>query len=218
MSKSRFNELAIEAILEGDADLAIKALDDAKKEGITAVDLLKDGFAVGMDRVGSLFGEGEIFLPELILAAEAMKVVTKRVEEELAATNTKLDKKGTIVIGTVEDDVHDIGKSICASMLKASGFEVHDLGKQVPSQSFIDKAIELDADIIAISALLTTTMEHQKTIVELVKQNNLNGRFKTMVGGAPVTQNWADRIGADGYSDDAFSCCEKAAELMEAKA
>lgn len=218
MSNNKFNELAIQAIHEGDEASVIQVLDDAKKEGILAVDLLKDGFGKGMEELGQQFAEGEVFLPELILAAEAMKIVTDRVEEELSSSNTKMEKQGTIVIGTVLDDVHDIGKSICASMLKSAGFVVHDLGKQVPLQEFIDKAIEFDADIIGSSALLTTTMEHQKTIEEMLKQNNLKGRFKTMIGGAPVSQSWADQIGADGYSNDAISCCKKAAELMEQKA
>lgn len=215
MSQNQFNELAMQAIQEGNEDLVLKVLDDAKKEGITAVDLLKDGFGKGMEELGKQFSEGEVFLPELIMASEAMKIVTERVEQELSETNTKLEQQGVIVIGTVEEDVHDIGKTICASMLKSSGFVVHDLGKQVPLQEFIDKAQEYGADIIASSALLTTTMEHQRTIEELLKQQNLKGKFKTMIGGAPVSQDWADKIGADGYSHDAMTCCQKAAELMK---
>lgn len=214
MSRDIYNERAIEAIKEGNQELVIKVLDDAKKEGITAVDLLHNGFAKGMEELGKQFAEGEIFLPELILSSEAMKIVTGRVEAELSETGTKLGGKGVIVIGTVQDDVHDIGKSICASMLKSSGFIVHDLGKQVPLQEFIDKAMECDADIVASSALLTTTMEHQKSIEELLKLNNLKGKVRTMIGGSPVSQGWADQIGADGYANDAITCCQKAAELM----
>lgn len=168
MSENKFNALAIEAIQEGDEDMVLEVLDNAKAEGISAVELLKDGFGKGMEELGEQFAEGEIFLPELIVAAEAMKIVTDRVEEELAASGEKIERKGTIVLGTVKDDVHDIGKTICASMLKSSGFDVYDLGKQVPLEDFIEKAKAVDADIIGSSALLTTTMEHQKTIEELL--------------------------------------------------
>ncbi len=212
MSREKFNNLAIEAIKEGDEDMVLEVLDNAKAEGITAVELLKDGFGKGMEELGAEFADGEIFLPELIIAAEAMKVVTDRVDEEMA-DGAEAEKKGTIVLGTVKDDVHDIGKSICASMLKSAGFDVYDLGKQVELEDFITKAKEVNADIIGSSALLTTTMEHQKTIEKLLVEAGLKGKIKTMVGGAPVSQSWADQIGADGYSNDAMSCCQKAAEL-----
>lgn len=214
MGAEKYNERAIEAIKEADEDMVREILDEAREEGITAVELLKDGFGKGMEELGEEFAEGEIFLPELIMAAEAMAIVTERVDEELAESGAAGEKKGTIVIGTVQDDVHDIGKSICASMLKSTGFEVYDLGKQVPPQDFIDKAKEVDADIIGTSALLTTTMEHQKTVEELLVENNLKGKIKTMIGGAPVSQGWADQIGADGYSNDAITCCQKAEELI----
>lgn len=216
MSENKFNALAIEAIQEGDADMVLDVLDKAKAEGISAVELLKEGFGKGMEELGELFAEGEVFLPELIVAAEAMKLVTDRVEEEMAASGEKLERKGAIVIGTVQDDVHDIGKTICASMLKSVGFDVYDLGKQVPLADFIEKAKAVNADIIGSSALLTTTMEHQKTIEDLLKESGLKGKVKTMIGGAPVSQNWADQIGADGYSSDAMSCCQMAEELVGA--
>jgi len=214
MGAEKYNERAIEAIKEADEDMVLEILDEAREEGISAVELLKDGFGKGMEELGEEFAEGEVFLPELIMAAEAMAIVTDRVDEELAESGGASEKKGTVVIGTVQDDVHDIGKSICASMLKSTGFEVYDLGKQVPPQDFIDKAKEVDADIIGTSALLTTTMEHQKTVEELLVENNLKGKIKTMIGGAPVSQGWADQIGADGYSNDAITCCQKAEELI----
>ncbi|MDD6311168.1 MAG: cobalamin-dependent protein [Firmicutes bacterium] len=211
---TKYNELAIEAILDADEDAAIEILDNAKAEGITAVDLLKDGFGKGMEILGDDFAEGEAFLPDLLMASEVMKIVTDRVEEEANAGNGNIEKKGTVVIGTVKDDAHDIGKTICASMLKASGFDVCDLGKQVELQDFIDKAVELDADIIGSSALLTTTMEHQETIEKMLTEAGYKGKIKTMVGGAPVSQEWADKIGADGYSSDAISCCRLAEKLI----
>lgn len=213
-TKEEFNELAIQAIMDADEDAAEEILNDAKEEGITAVELLKDGFGKGMEELGEAFAEGEVFLPELLMASQVMKIVTDRVEEEVAEGGQVTERKGTVVIGTVLDDVHDIGKAICVSMLKASGFDVYDLGKQVPLQNFIDKAVEVNADIIGSSALLTTTMEHQRTLEELIKEAGLKGKLKTMVGGAPVSQSWADQIGADGYSCDAMSCCQKAEELI----
>lgn len=214
MADNKYYELAAQAIKEADNDAVEKILDEAKAEGISAVELLKDGFGKGMEDLGDAFAEGEVFLPELLMASQAMKIVTDRVEEEVASGNEAVERKGTVIIGTVKDDVHDIGKAICASMLKAAGFDVYDLGKQVPLQDFIDKAIEVKADIIGSSALLTTTMEHQKTIEDLVKEAGLKGKVKTMVGGAPVSQAWADQIGADGFSSDAMSCCKKAEELI----
>ena len=198
MVDNKYNERAIQAIVNADADEVESILEEAKAEGITAVELLKDGFGKGMEELGEAFSEGTIFLPELIMSSEVMKIVTERVEEEVASGSDLSERKGTIVIGTVKDDVHDIGKSICVSMLKASGFEVN-------------------ADIIGSSALLTTTMEHQKTIEDLLKEAGMKGKVKTMVGGAPVTQMWADQIGADGYSIDAMTACKKAEELIAEK-
>ena len=217
MVDNKYNERAIQAIVNADADEVESILEEAKAEGITAVELLKDGFGKGMEELGEAFSEGTIFLPELIMSSEVMKIVTERVEEEVASGSDLSERKGTIVIGTVKDDVHDIGKSICVSMLKASGFDVFDLGKQVPLQEFVDKAIEVNADIIGSRALLTTTMEHQKTIEDLLKEAGMKGKVKTMVGGAPVTQMWADQIGADGYSIDAMTACKKAEELIAEK-
>lgn len=211
---SKYNELAIEAIIDADEDAVEEILNDAKEEGISAVELLKDGFSRGMEQLGEMFAEGEAFLPELIMAAEAMKIVTERVEEELAENGDGVEKKGTVVIGTVKDDVHDIGKSICVSMLKASGFEVIDIGKDVAPADFVAKAKEVNADIIGSSALLTTTMENQREIENLLEEAGLKGKVITMVGGAPVSQQWADKIGADGYSQDAMSCVKKAGELL----
>lgn len=214
MTKEKYNEMAVQAILDADEDAAEDILNDARNEGISAVELLKEGFGKGMELLGEAFAEGEAFLPDLLMASQVMKIVTDRVEEEAAIGGEVEEKRGVIVLGTVKDDVHDIGKSICASMLKASGFEVYDLGKQVPLEDFIEKAIEVNADIIGSSALLTTTMEHQKTIEDLLKDAGLKGKIKTMIGGAPVSQSWADQIGADGYSSDAMACCQMAGKLI----
>ena len=212
--RNEIMQKAIDSILEIDEDKAFQALKEGKANGITAVELLQEGFSKGMSELGDRFGAGEAFLPELIFASEVMKIATNAVDEELSAGNSVSETAGTIVIGTVEGDVHDIGKGICVSMLKASGFEVHDLGKEVSAEMFIEKAVEVNADIIASSALLTTTMPVQKEIEDLLEEKGLKGKIKTMVGGAPVTQEWANKIGATAYSEDAVDCCKVAFSLM----
>ena len=214
MSREELMKKAFDAIVEADEDLAAEVLDEGAAEGITAVELLQEGFSKGMNELGDQFGRGEVFLPELIFATEVMGIVTAKVDEELAAKGGEVAKKGVVVLGTVEGDVHDIGKGICVSMLKASGFDVHDLGREVPSDRFIEKAEEVGADIIGTSALLTTTMTVQKELEEKLRERGLRDKYKTMVGGAPVTARWAEKIGATAYSEDATECCEVAAELI----
>lgn len=214
MAKEELLQKAFDAIVEADEEMAAEVLDAGAAEGITAVELLQEGFSKGMNELGEQFSRGEIFLPELIFATEVMKVVTDRVDEELAANGDAGTDKGKIVIGTVEGDVHDIGKGICVSMLKASGFEVYDMGREVPADTFIEKAEEVGADIIGTSALLTTTMTVQQELEEKLKEKGLRDKYKTMVGGSPVTQRWAEKIGATAYSEDASECCSVALELL----
>lgn len=214
MERAELMEKAIESILEADEDLAEEVLDEGAAAGITAVELLQEGFSQGMNELGEQFGRGEVFLPELIFATEVMEIVSKRVDEELAAKGDSVAKKGVVVFGTVEGDVHDIGKGICVSMLKASGFEVHDLGREVPADTFIEKAEEVGADIIGTSALLTTTMTVQQDLEEKLRAKGIRDKYKTMVGGAPVTARWAEKIGATAYSEDATECCTVAAQLI----
>ena len=217
MPREEIMKLASDSILEIDEGKARDALKKGTEEGITAVELLQQGFSKGMTELGDRFGRGDAFLPELIFASEVMKIATDAVDEELKSSSNATSKAGTIVIGTVEGDVHDIGKSICVSMLKASGFEVYDLGREVSAKDFIEKAKEVNADIIASSALLTTTMPVQQEIEDLLEAEGLKGKIKTMVGGAPVTKAWADKIGASAYSDDAVECCDVALRLVSEK-
>ena len=215
MTRDELMQKAFDAIVEADEDMAREVLDEATAEGVTAVDLLQEGFSKGMNELGDQFGRGEIFLPELIFATEVMGVVTERVDEELAAKGgDSAAGKGVYVIGTVEGDVHDIGKGICVSMLKASGFDVYDMGREVPADTFIEKAEEVGADIIGTSALLTTTMTVQQELEEKLKERGLRAKYKTMVGGSPVTARWAEKIGATAYSEDAADCCKVAEELL----
>lgn len=217
MAREDLMKQAFEAIVEADEDMATEVLDNGAAEGVTAVELLQEGFSKGMNELGDRFGRGEIFLPELIFATEVMKIVTDRVDEELAASGEDSVEKGKMVMATVEGDVHDIGKGICVSMLKSCGLEVYDLGREVPADTMIEKAEEVGADIIGSSALLTTTMVVQQEIEEKLEAKGLKGKIKTMVGGSPVTQRWAEKIGATAYSEDASECCQVALELIENK-
>lgn len=214
MAREDIMQKAFDAIVEADEDMAQEVLEEGKAEGITCVEMLQEGFSKGMNELGDQFGRGEIFLPELIFATEVMKIATDAVDEELAAKGGEVVEKGKVVIGTVEGDVHDIGKGICVSMLKASGLDVYDLGREVPVDAFIEKAEEVGADIIGTSALLTTTMTVQKDLEEALKERGLRDKYKTMVGGSPVTKRWAEKIGATAYSEDASECCAVALELI----
>jgi len=201
MSKEMLLKAAAESIIESDEDKALEILAKAEAEGIDVVELLSQGYSAGMRELGDQFGRGEIFLPELIFSTEVMKVVTEKIEAKME--DADVSKRGVMVIGTVAGDVHDIGKGIVASLVKTNGIEVHDLGREVPAEVFVEKAIEYNADFVGSSALLTTTMTEQKKIEELLTKAGIRGKVKTMVGGAPVTKRWADKIGADAYCEDA---------------
>ena len=215
MNREEILKMAFDAIVEADEDMAMEAMDKGDEAGIDPVDMLSDGFSAGINELGEQFGRGEIFLPELIFATEVMKVVTERVEKEMADRGQEVAQKGKMIMATVEGDVHDIGKGICVSLLKTCGFEVYDLGREVPVDTIIEAAVEKDVDIIGTSALLTTTMTVQKDLEEELKARGLKDKFKTMVGGAPITQKWADKIGADAYTEDASECCARAKEFLD---
>jgi trimethylamine corrinoid protein len=215
MAKDDIIKKAFDSIVECDEDMAKEALEEAEAEGISMVELLADGFSAGIRHLGDLFGRGEIFLPELIFSTEVMKMATEVIESKLDYADTKA--KGVMVIGTVEGDVHDIGKGIVASLVKTNGIEVHDLGREVPASVFIEKAIEFNADFVGSSALLTTTMTVQKDIEEGLKAAGIRDKVKTMIGGAPVTHRWAEKIGADAYCEDAGDSVNYVLSALESK-
>lgn len=214
MEKEQLIKEAAKSIIDADKAKAEELAKSAIAAGMDPLEVIDEGFSVGIAKVGDLFGRGELFLPELILSAEAMKVATDILN---AALPQGAKKRGKVVMGTAQGDIHDIGKSMVVSFLQANGFEVYDVGRDVEMQKFIDKAQEVDADIIGMSALLTTTMSGQKTLIEELKKAGLRDRFKVMVGGAPATQRWADRIGADAYGVDAADAAEKAMKLLGGK-
>jgi trimethylamine corrinoid protein len=201
-----------DAILKGDAAAAEEAAKRGLDEGIDPVSLINQGFIPGINQVGDLFGSGKLFLPELILAAGAMQKATEIVNAALPEGQGQA--AGRIVIGTVAGDVHDIGKTIVVALLKANGFEVLDLGRDVAVERFIEEADKFNADLIGTSALLTTTMEEQKRLEEALKKADLKSRYKTMVGGAPVTKRWARRIGADAFAENASEAVRLARALL----
>ena len=213
MSKEAVFEKAKQSIIEADEDMALEALAEAEAEGLDLVELLSHGYSAGMKELGDLFGMGEIFLPELIFATEVMKTASAEIEGKMDMSEVKA--AGTLVIGTVEGDVHDIGKGIVASLVKTNGVEVIDLGREVPAQAFVDAAIEHNAQFVGSSALLTTTMTVQKDIEDALKEAGIRDKVKTMVGGAPVTGRWADKIGADQYCEDASDTVNYILEWIE---
>ena len=203
---------AMDSIVKGDADGALETAKRGLGEGIDPIELINQGFIPGINKVGELFGLGTLFLPELVQAATAMQTATEIINDALPANQGQA--AGRIIIGTVAGDVHDIGKTIVVSLLKANGFEVKDLGRDVSVETFIEGADKFNADIIGTSALLTTTMPEQKKLEEALAKAGLKNRFKTMVGGAPVTKRWAKRIGADAFAENAMEGVTLAKELM----
>lgn len=201
MTKETLFKDAFDSIVDCDEDKAMRVLKDAEEMSIDPVELLTDGFSAGIKHLGDLFGRGEVFLPELIFSTEVMKLVTADIESKMDSAD--IVSKGVMVIGTVAGDVHDIGKGIVASLVKTNGITVYDLGREVPAEVFIEKVKEYNADFVGSSALLTTTMTEQKKIEELLVKEGLRDKVKTLIGGAPVTKRWADRIGADAYCEDA---------------
>jgi trimethylamine corrinoid protein len=213
MSNEEFLNAIKKAIVEGNKEEAVQLAQRATAEKMDLNAVIEKGYIPGIQKVGQMWEEGEYFLPELIRSAECMKAAMKILQPELEKAQIQMRSAGTIVIGTVEGDIHDIGKNLVSSILSANGFDVVDLGADVKLETFIEKAEEVNADIICLSALLTTTMTGQKRLIELLKEKGLYGRYKVMVGGAPVNQKWAEDIGADGYSENALTAVGAAKKL-----
>lgn len=214
MSQELYEAMA-QSIIDGEVEEASQLARRAIAVGINPLAAINEGFVKGLDKVGEGFGCGEMFLPDLVLAAEAMKAAVAVLEPELERTGQERNVLGKVVIGTVAGDIHDIGKTLVATMLSASGFQVFDLGVDVAVTAFAEKAREVGADIVGVSSLLTTTMVKQRDVIEALDDMGLRPRVKIMVGGAPVTQSWAAEIGADGYSEDAMGAVQLAKTLVE---
>jgi len=214
VNEQELMEAAAAAIVAADEEKAVDLARQALELGLDPVKVINLGYSEGMKQVGDLFERGQVFLPEVIIASEAMVAAVDILEEGLPEAE-KEKTAGIAVLGTIEGDVHDIGKGIVATLLRVYGFEVHDLGRDVPLDDFVAKVKETGAHIVGSSALMTTTMVGQRTLEQKLKDAGLRDKVKTMVGGAVVTQHWADKIGADGYAEDAQEAVQKAIEIAE---
>jgi corrinoid protein of di/trimethylamine methyltransferase len=208
-----FQEMA-QSIIDGDSVISAKLAQQAVVQGIDPLEAISQGFVVGVNHVGEAFARGDAFLPELVMAGEAMKAAVAVLEPELAKRGTERTMLGKVVLCTVEGDIHEIGKTLVGTMLSSAGFKVFDLGVDVPVMKVVEKAREVNADIVAMSALLTTTMIHQKDVIEALEDIGMRSKVKVMVGGAPVTKEWVKQIGADGYSEDAIGAIKVAKQLL----
>ena len=214
MSKEDLLKQARQAVIEGDEEAAAAMAHKVIAEGINPVEIINEGLSPAMTEVGDGFANEEIPLPGVLVAAEAMTKAIEIMEPHIAKEEVA-ETLGTVVIGTVEGDIHDIGKRIVATMLKVYGFEVHDLGRDVPIDVFVEKAKELKPDILGSSSLMTTTMGGQKILEEKLRAAGIRDNFKTMIGGAATTQEWANKIGCDCYAEDANDTVLKAKELIK---
>jgi corrinoid protein of di/trimethylamine methyltransferase len=205
-----------QSIVDGDALAAEAAAKAAIEAGIPPLTAIDEGFMPGMQEVGAGFAAGDLFLPDMMLAARAMQRALGVLEPELKKAAIERTVAGRVVIGTVAGDIHEIGKNLVGMLLSTSGFEVHDLGVNVAPERFVEAVREHNADIVGLSALLTTTMTGQRTVIEALEAAGLRPPVKVMVGGAPVTGQWATDIGADGYSEDAMGAVELAKRLVGA--
>lgn len=214
--KAILEELA-KTVAEGTPEQAERIASEALKMGIEPLDAIDEGASRGLRLVGERFEKGELFLTDLIMSAEAMKSCLAVLEPELKKRNRTFNKLGRIAIGTVAGDIHDIGKTIVASMLVASGFEVEDLGVDVATNRFLQTVKESKPDILGLSALLTATTPRQKDVMQALVLNDMRAKVLVIVGGGSVTQSWTDEIGADGYASDAVGATALARKLMKAK-
>lgn len=216
MSEEIFKKLS-QAVVDGEPEDAEMLARQALEQGVDPLECINKGLMAGIQEVGELFSKGDFFLPELVIGADTMKVALDILEPALVG-GKKRDVVGRVVLGTVEGDLHEIGKTLVATMLTANGFQVTDIGVDRKAEDFIKAIQEVDADIVGASALLTTTMLKQKTLIEKLEDAGLRNKVKVMIGGAPVTESYAAEIGADGYAEDAISAVDLAFRLIDAPA
>ena len=203
-----------QSIVDGAPEQASRLAQQALADGIPPLAAIDRGFVPGMTEVGEQFAKHQMFLPDMLASAEAMKAAMAVLEPELQRLGSQRPTAGTVVLGTTKGDIHEIGKTLVGTLLTAHGFKVFDLGVDVTGEQFAEKAREVDADVVGVSALLTTTMRNQKLVVQALEQAGLRPSVKVIVGGAPVTRMWAEQIGADGYGKDALSAVELVKNLL----
>jgi corrinoid protein of di/trimethylamine methyltransferase len=214
MSRVQILDDLADSVINGDVEKAANLAKRTLKTGLDPYKAIREGLMKGMAQVGENFSKLKIYLPEVIMAAEAMNSALAILEPAALKKGGKSVKKGKVVIGTIAGDIHDIGKNIVAMLLRANGFEVYDLGREVPVDAMINKAEETKADIIAASTLLSTSMPYMEDLISLLKEKGVRKKYVVMVGGGPVTREWAAQIGADGYGDDGDEAVKAAQELL----
>jgi corrinoid protein of di/trimethylamine methyltransferase len=210
-----FLEKLTQAVVDGEPEDAEDLAKQALAAGLDPMECINQGLTPGIDRVGELFATGEYYLPDLILGGDAMKAALSILEPALTESQER-QIVGKVVLGTVAGDLHEIGKTLVGTMLTANGFEVTDIGTDQPATEFVRAVKDTGATLVGASALLTTTMLHQREVIEALKEAGLRDRVKVMIGGAPVTESWADQIGADGFAEDAISAVTLAKRLTGA--
>ncbi|MGM0652128.1 MAG: cobalamin B12-binding domain-containing protein [Bacillota bacterium] len=215
MEDKEFLTKVAESVINSDEEQAEKLARQALERKMDPLEVINKGYVFGIKEVGEKFEVGELFLPELIQAAEAVKKATTILNEAITESGGEQKAKGKVLIATVEGDIHDIGKAIVVSLLVANGLDVVDMGRDVSVKNIIDKAEEFNAEVIGTSALLTTTMVRQQELEKTLVKEGLKEKYKTIVGGAPVTVRWADKIGADAYAENAGEGVNKIMKLLE---
>ena len=210
--ESIYDEMAT-SVVELDMEKAKRLAHKAVEEQLPLLEAIEKGYGNGIKRVGDLWDQGEFFLPELMRGAQIMQEAVDIITPHLGDTVSR-ETKGRVIMATIEGDIHTIGKTIVATMLKANGFEVIDLGADVKAETIVTEAEKHQADLIGVSALLTTTMMGQKKVIELLEQQGIRDKFKVMLGGAPVTSKWVEECKADGYAENAVSAVTIAKELL----
>lgn len=210
-TKEELYQQLSDAVVDMDEDAAIELANEVVEDQYDAYEAIEKGLSDGMERAGELFEDEEYFIPELLMCSDAMTSGIDVLVPHIKKDETQEEK--TVVLGVVQGDTHDIGKNLVKIMLEASGFKVIDLGRDIPAENFIDEAVKANADIIALSTLMTTTMKVMDQVVQLLRKNGLRGRFKVMIGGGPISQKFADQIGADGYSVNATEAVRLAKRL-----
>ena len=203
-----------DVIVSGLPDKARELARQAVSSGIDPLEAIEKGFKPGMDIVGDGFTKGDLFIPDLVMSGEAMKAAIAVLEPELVARGQRREVAGTVVIGTVKGDIHEIGKTLVGTMLAANGFEVHDLGVDIPASAFVDAVRNTGANVVGLSALLTTTLLNQETVIHTLEEAGLRDRVKVIIGGVPASPEWAAEIGADGYAENATEAVTVERELV----